>query len=261
MAELSLESLFLAHAAGETDKAGISRLELWIAAQTESASLDNSDVISELRGIISRSDMAVEGRWATTDYLIDRLGLRSEPLANTIEKAITTTEQVQAATAYDEFSAGLAFWHAGGALTPKLLTGQLGALRARASTHWLDLALIAFAGNDTALTKAIEDMVRDDLLRPQDIESRYRSIEAALRTSNFAVFFGRMVAASQSLAFRNHIVDWASKRHGVMLNDVSEIFQLVIYPDKIKDEDSKDIWASIRKLTLPAPQFARVISK
>lgn len=259
MTELPLESLLLSHAAGETDKAGISRLELWISSRTEEGSLDNANVVSDLRKAIANNDMAVAGRWAATDYLIERLNLRSEDLANTIEAMIERPECAHVSTPYDEFSAWFALYHAGGALTPRMLTGPLASLRARAPTLWLDLALIGFAGNDEALSGAVEEMVGEGILRPQDLETRYRAIEAALRTSNLTDFLHRIVAASQNVEFTTHLADWAKRRHNIDL-----ILKQVPSPEekitRAALDTASDIWLVISNLKLPRPRFRSVLA-
>jgi hypothetical protein len=249
----TLRDLFLSHAAGETDKAGISRLELWIAAATEEASLDNLKVCDELITILETVDMSLAGRWASLDELIDRLSLRSGELASAIETATATYPPTNSERAYDEFSAWFAFYHAGGSLTPKILGDQANSLRIRAATHWLDLALVAYEGNDTALTAAVAKMVTEGLLQPKDIEFRYRTIAAALTTFSLTDFLNRILVAAKTQTFAAHLIAWANDRHGIDLGPMP-----ATTPPTSANDNISDLIARIFTLP-PARRFAAVL--
>lgn len=237
------------HLAGAKDRAGFSKLDVWVAVEDSEGNLDRDDLAKVVGSYIANSDMKEPGQWEVVAYLIQKLALTSTSLAELIEAKLDLTGIIPCEP-YDEFSAWLALHYAGGVFAPKHLQKSTQSLRKMQPVKWLALALIAFHGNPEGLTDAIGKLVSEKLIRPSDIETRYRAINHALSGASFTKFLQAMVDAAATTDFAADLRKWAQDRLSIPLSEPS--FQAQRQMSEVEDQH---IFFVIKNLGLPAPAF------
>jgi hypothetical protein len=237
------------HLAGSTDKAGFSKLDVWIAAEDLEGNLDRADLAEILRTYITSSDMTKSGQWEVVAYLVQKLSLTSEALAAQIEAKLDVSGVIPWEP-YDEFSGWLALHHSGGVFAPKHLQKSVLSLRQMQPVKWLSLSLIAHHGNPDGLTDAIVKMVTEGLLKPTDIETRYRALNHALAGSSLAKFLQAIIDAAPTQYFATDLREWAQARLSILLNPPT-----LQSTNVANDSIDQHIFLVIQNLPIAAPAF------
>lgn len=236
------------HLAGAADKAGFSKLDVWVAAEDLAGNLDRDALANIICDYVGGSEMKRVGQWEVVSYLVCKLGLTSTKLAAQIEAKLDVIGTIPWEP-FDEYSAWLALHQSGGVFAPSHLQKSSQSLRKMQPVKWLALSLVAFHGNPDGLTDTIRKMVSEGLLKPSDIETRYRALNHALAGAPLATFLQAMVNAAPTEAFASDLCQWAQTRLGIALS-------MPMSHRAIPAPDQTDlIFSRIRKMNIPEQSF------
>lgn len=226
-----LKTLLESHAAGIKDRAGVSHLDIWMAERRLDGHLVTGQIAGELVNFVGSTDMNSRGLWATIEYLVRKLAINSPQLAGAIDQKIASPAKTTKMRAFDIYCAWKAVVELGGSFYPKILKDRLPTLRAKAAPHWLDLAILAYGGDQQGLSQEVIDLADEKLISNFDLEDRYQDISAAIGATAASAMLREVATKVQTHSFVEGLVDWADTELGLQLANrplIVESAQLLI---------------------------------
>jgi hypothetical protein len=208
-----IRSIIENHASGIEDRAGISLLDVWIAASRLDGNIANDQIARDLVDFVSSTNMEERGLWATVESLVRKLEINSPSLAEAIDTRIGYPSLQTQMRSFDIYCAWKAFIASGGAFYPRILNDRLPTLRSKAGPHWLDLAILAYRKDHQGLSEEICALAKDKLISAHHIEDRFHDISASVGSSNAAVVVEELAKVENS-AFAKNIKEWAGTELG-----------------------------------------------
>jgi hypothetical protein len=213
----SFRTLFIEDVAGVADRAGTTRLDLWIQSQKTTGKSDEQATRRFIIEVIDSEEKFNEDFWATIRSTVERLELRSLELALAIENAIARNETTSFCSDFEQFSAWQALQLTGGVVSPKHLRSRLSVLRSTSPTLWLDIASFVLEGEGSSLTSEVCALVADQLISFTDFKIRYREIKAALGDFSFLQMLNRIRAVAVLPEYKGPLEEWAEDKFGYIL--------------------------------------------
>lgn len=251
-----LKTLLTSHASGIKDHAGVSHLDIWIAERRLDGNLSKDQIAGELNDFIDSVEMADEGLWAATEYLVRKLEIKSSKLASAIDRKIASPTVDTNMRPFDIYSAWKAIIDLGGAFYPKILKNRLQALREKAGPHWLDLAIYAYGIDQPGLRQEVVALANERLISSYDFEGRYQDISASVGSTSAADMLRFLAATVQVTSFTAGIKEWAGNELGIQLVATPQAAQQVQKPNPANDPITRRIVGSP---LYRHPQFQRAM--